>query len=155
MYDTFLDRDPQKAVVFKNYRSYNRDLTKAYLRQAETQSLFEKAKGGALPEHQIKQKKEDDETFSTLGNLFNSMHRRCRYGQVPPHVSSDQVPTSHMIQKKLNIIGGNISGSHRTQMPDTMTGNSPNNGVSKSSNGIGFNGGATHIEDQEAHIQIN
>lgn len=79
-YDLFLGRDPQKATVFKNFRNYNRDLTKAYLRQAETASLFEKVKGGALPEHQIKQKKEDDETFNRLGNLFNTMQRRSRYG---------------------------------------------------------------------------
>lgn len=71
-------------MVFKNFRNFNRDLTKAYLRQAETQSLFEKAKGGALPEHQVKQKKEDDETFNRLGVLFNTMQRRCRYSMNLP-----------------------------------------------------------------------
>lgn len=53
-FDLFLSADPQKALVFKHFRNFSRDLTKAYLRQAETQSLFEKNKGGALPEHQIR-----------------------------------------------------------------------------------------------------
>ena len=80
-FDMFLGQDPQKLLVFKNFRNLNRDLTKAYLRQAETQSLFEKAKGGALPEHQIKQKQQDDETFGTLGMLFDTMRKRSKYGQ--------------------------------------------------------------------------
>lgn len=79
-FDMFLGQDPQKLLVFKNFRNLNRDLTKAYLRQAETQSLFEKAKGGALPEHQIKQKQQDDETFGTLGMLFDTMRKRSKYG---------------------------------------------------------------------------
>lgn len=112
-YDLFLDRDPQKAVVFKNFRNYNRDLTKAYLRQAETQSLFEKAKGGALPEHQIKQKKEDDETFTRLSNLYNTMRRRSRYGNV------EQSP-SFMNQKKLNL--SSLGESQRVNTQDQSSG---------------------------------
>ena len=35
-FDTFLDKDQQKAKVFRNYKKMSRDLTKAYLRQLET-----------------------------------------------------------------------------------------------------------------------
>jgi hypothetical protein len=53
-FDLFLERDQQKALVFKNFKNVNRELTKAYLRQLEMQTMFTKAKGGALPEQQIK-----------------------------------------------------------------------------------------------------
>ena len=48
-FETFLSKDEQKAMVLKNFKNINRDLTKAYLRQNEMKSMF-KAKGGALPE---------------------------------------------------------------------------------------------------------
>jgi hypothetical protein len=76
---TFLDRDEQKAMVLKNYKNINRDLTKAYLRQTEMKSMF-KAKGAALPEQQIKIKKEDDETFDRVSSLFDKMMKRSKYG---------------------------------------------------------------------------
>ena len=107
-------------MVFKNFRNYNRDLTKAYLRQTERQSLFEKAKGGALPEHQIKQKKEDDETFSRLSGLFNTMRRRSRYGNVP--VAAEQSPT-FMNQKKLNLGLSSLGDSQRVHTQDQSSNN--------------------------------
>ena len=98
--------------MFKNFRNFNRDLTKAYLRQAETQSLFEKAKGGALPEHQIKQKKEDDATFRHLGNLFNTMHRRCRYGQPAAGVEQSASFTPHKkVYEGVSSLGASLRAS--------------------------------------------
>jgi hypothetical protein len=44
------------------------------------QTMFSKAKGGALPENQIKMKKDDDETFERVSGLFDKMQRRSRYG---------------------------------------------------------------------------
>ena len=49
-FDTFLAKDRQKALVFRNFKNLNRELTKAYLRQQDMQKMFSKAKGGALPE---------------------------------------------------------------------------------------------------------
>ena len=45
----------------------------------ETQGLFSKAKGGALPEHQIKVKQQDDETFERVSGLFDQMLKSSRY----------------------------------------------------------------------------
>jgi len=42
--------------------------------------MFSKAKGGALPEQQIKMKQQDDETFERVSGLFDKMQRRSRYG---------------------------------------------------------------------------
>ena len=42
--------------------------------------MFSKAKGGALPEQQIKIKQQDDETFDRVTGLFDKMQRRSRYG---------------------------------------------------------------------------
>jgi hypothetical protein len=44
------------------------------------QTMFTKAKGGALPEQQIKIKQQDDETFERVTGLFDKMQRRSRYG---------------------------------------------------------------------------
>lgn len=33
-FDTFLDKDPHRLKIFKNYKNLSRDLTKAFLRQA-------------------------------------------------------------------------------------------------------------------------
>lgn len=75
----FLNQDEQKSMVLKNFKSINRELTKAYLRQNEMKSMF-RSKGGALPEQHIKIKKDDDETFDRVSSLFDKMMKRSRYG---------------------------------------------------------------------------
>jgi hypothetical protein len=78
--------------VFANFKNLNRELTKAYLRQMETQGLFSKAKGGALPEHQIKVKQQDDETFEKVSGLFDQMLKSSRYsGQNPSVMNSSNL----------------------------------------------------------------
>jgi hypothetical protein len=42
-YETFLDKDPHRLKIFKNFKNLSRDLTKAFLRQAENKDLFNKA----------------------------------------------------------------------------------------------------------------
>ena len=78
-YNMFLKQDPNKAAVFNNFKNLNRDLTKAFLRQAETKKLYSHAKGGALPENHIKQKKQDDDTFDRVSSLFDSVLKRSRH----------------------------------------------------------------------------
>jgi hypothetical protein len=51
---THLPEDKQKLKVFENFKQYNRNLTKAFNRQTENAEFFQKAKGSALPESQIK-----------------------------------------------------------------------------------------------------
>ena len=80
-FDMFLSRDIQKALVFRNFKKLNRDLTKAYLRQLENTTMFGK-KGSALPDHQIKKKEQDEETFDRISTLFDKMMKRSRYGCV-------------------------------------------------------------------------
>jgi hypothetical protein len=80
----FLKNDPDRLIVFKNFKNLNRELTKAYLRKVETKGLFEKAKGGALPEHQIKMKQQDDQTFERVSGLFDQMLRNSKYSPFMP-----------------------------------------------------------------------
>ena len=58
----------------------NRDLTKAYLRQIENQNLL-KAKGGALPEQQIKMREQDEQTFDRVSSIFDEMMRTSKTGR--------------------------------------------------------------------------
>lgn len=43
--------------------------------------MFKKANGSALPEAQIKQMKEDQDTFDKISILFDKMRRRSKYVQ--------------------------------------------------------------------------
>ena len=119
---TYLPDDPQKLLVFKHFKVLNRDLTKAFNRQAEAAQLFSKAKGSALPEAQVRQKQEDEQTFERIGGLFDKMMRRSRYAvklQGPQIAAGSRAPGSLSTS-----LAGKSKGSARPQVTDQQDGKS-------------------------------